>query len=180
MDRIFVSLVEKGFVSKRRNPKYKALQEKMNAVLAVIETNEDAARRVEAESEALAIGGSVEKQDDGNYLVIVPEVEEVYYEEEPIYDSEKSTTSIAEEGNSSSNAGSNNSDNTQVAPPSSESATETPKSSENENISNSEWKYVGKNPNTGGDVYISDGPPIANIEDLNTIPGIEVGNPDWV
>lgn len=164
----------------------KALQEKMKAVLAVIETNEDTARRAEAESEALAIGGSVEKQDDGSYIVIEPEVEEVYYEEEPIYELEEPTTSIASGGNSSSSAGYNNSDNTQVAtpsqpvtPPSSGSATETPKSSENENSSNSEWKYVGKNPNTGGDVYISDGPPIADIEDLNNIPGVEIGNTPW-
>ena len=170
-----------------------ALAEKMKQVDQELQRIEEQEKE-QAEQEAAAIGGTVEKKEDGSFVVVEP-VQESSQQTNHVSSSEKTATSSANSGSATQTQKSGGSSpKANVAPPaksggtkSSSSSKQSVKSGEPSSNSSSKqtsnsgknsdessyWEYVGKNPNTGGDGYI--GKPVENLED---IPGLKFVNGD--
>ena len=166
------------------NPALKqTLTDQIKPVLELIAKNEDSAKKIAAEGEASAIGGTVEKQNDGSYLVIAPPEEIVKPEYTESVSQNDSTVQKEPSNNTSSSTSSKNSSNITTSSTKNSTKTEsktnqsqaassestTSPSKNNEAVA--EWE--GIDPLTGGN---SSGGIYNNIDD---IPGIETGNPPW-
>lgn len=170
-----------------------ALKEKLlnqiNPVLQLVEKNEDSAKKIAAEEEASAIGGIVEKQNDGSYIVVTPPESEPKIE--PVEPAESSYTEPVSDGNKvvenksseKTSSTSSKTNSTSTTSPKTESATnkstetsstnkkESTKPSSESGSSTVEWESTSEL--TGGDLY-------GGIYDsLEDIPGLETGNPPW-
>lgn len=171
-------------VNELKNPTLKqTLTDRIKPVLELIAKNEDSAKKIAAEEEASAIGGTVEKQNDGSYLVVAPPVEIVKPEYTESVSQNDTTVKKEPSNNTSSSTSSTNNSNSTTSSTKNSTKTEsktnqsqaassestTSPSKNNEAVA--EWE--GIDPLTGGN---SSGGIYNNIDD---IPGIETGNPPW-
>ena len=161
----------------KNNKAKKALTDKMVTVLGKIEESEQLVMEQEQEAEQLA-----KEQAEAVEVAVadVPGNQPLVVTPEETGESTVSETSPATQGgNFSSTTGYNESASSAPTTPPAESSSS---NSGNENSSSWDgeyWQYEGKDPITGGDVYGSSGPPIYSFEDLEEVPGVEIGNTPW-
>lgn len=169
--------------------KNQKVQEKLKLKLSEVdkELNRlDKVAKEKAEKEAKKTGGTVEKTEDGSYTVVPPKKENDQNSSSvaaPSVNNGTQNYSSTENGSNGSatnyyNETPTNNNNYSSGGQSSGGIVSSGESSGNSNTvtnsgnntsnNNDYWSYIGKNPNTGGDVYI--GQDVINIED---IPGIE-------
>lgn len=172
-------------VNKLKNPTLKqTLTDQIKPVLELIAKNEDSAKKIAAEEEASAIGGTVEKQNDGSYLVVAPPeeivkpeyTESVSKNEDTVQKEPSNNTSSSTNGSNSTTSSTQNSTKTESSTNQStaESSTSKPKSSESSGNNDKFGTWDGgKDPLTGGDVTYG------HYENLEDIPGLETGKPPW-
>lgn len=169
--------------------KNKKVQEKLKQKLSEVDKELkrlDKVAKEKADNEAKKTGGTVEKKEDGSYTVIPPKKENNQNSSSVTVPSENKGTqnySSTENGsngpatnyynetptnNNNYSSGSQSSGGIVSSGESLGNSNTVTNSGNNTSNNNDYWSYIGKNPNTGGDVYI--GQDVTNIED---IPGIE-------